>query len=388
MSCLFDSRMRSQTPSYTTFNLNGKRPSQGPNPFAKRFMDMMNSGSDEEAKVARLTTKSEMIDGSVSSEQKPVKGCFLTDVPAELRIRIMEYLLLDQPKLLATIHHYHQESAAKMLTRTVSPPTRTYHPLHVTCKTLHHEFNKIQLEQATHVFHQPPARDGIQDPHWFKATATHPIRHIKVIVEYNDDHLTALQVIELINTASTLLHPSYRSTFPEAQNIDFVHVFRDSLHKSTTGITPHPTTNNQKQAPFTTSSRFDFWMKTERAPADVMPGPDTVGEGILSVNNLHALPVLFPHMGRFDVDWTVTHTSALGRLRFQARNVARVVSEAMKGFVGVDGGRRGGRGVMGGGVEEGEGGEGRKRATLQLRSINSDYGGTTQDLDFDTDRSM
>lgn len=330
-----------------------------------------------------------MID-EVLNDSKPSKSSFLTGLPVELRIRIMEHLLLDQPNLLATIHHYHQEPTAKTSnvttpttsTRAISPPSRTYHPLHVTCKSLHQEFSKIQLEQATHVFHQPPARNGIQDPHWFKSTATHPIRHIKVIVEYHDTHLKAADVIESINNAFSLLHPSYQTTFPEAQDIDFVHVFRDVANKSTTGITPYPY-QHTSSTPFSTTSKFDLWAKTERAPADVLPGSGTgtAQEGVLSINNLYLLPTLFPQMVRFDVDWTVTHTSALGRLRFQARNIARMISEAMKEFVDL-----GGRGIIEDLDAEGE--VERKRATLQLRSINSDYGGTTQDLDFDTDRNM
>lgn len=364
------------------------------------------------------TRESNIIDDSLLSDQRPIKGCFLTDLPAELRIRIMEYLLLDQPTLLATIHHYHQESAARMLTRTVLPSSGTCHPLHLTCKSLHQEFSKIQLEQATHVFHQPPARDGgIQDAEWFKDTATHPIRHIKVIVEYRDEGLGIEDVVERINDAFSLLQPAYRNIFPEAHDIDFVHVFRDVVNKATTGVAPYP----DHQYPFSTSSRFDFWTKTERVPSDALAqagtaigtgigigGGGSVGvggvgngngsttantalneEGILSINNLHHLPLLFPQMVRFDVDWTVTHTSALGRLRFQARNKARVISEAMKAFVGVESGevgKVGGRRERGGGEVKGKGEK--KRATLQLRSINSDYGGTTQDLDFDTDRSM
>ncbi|TID23662.1 hypothetical protein E6O75_ATG03298 [Venturia nashicola] len=390
MSCFLDFGMRPQTPSFTTFNSNGKRPSQGPNPFAKRFLYMMNSGLDEDNKIARPTTESKMIDNCILNSQKPVKGSFMKDLPAELRIRIMEYLLVDQPKLLATVHHYHQGSTTKTTTRTVSPPSGTYHPLHMTCKSLHQEFSKIQSEQATHIFHQPPAQNGEQDPHWFTSTATHPIRHIKVIVEHNDDHLQTADVMARINNAFTLLHPSYCATFPEAQDINFIHVFRDPVNKSITGITPHPN-QHTPTTPFSRTSKFDFWMKTERAPADVMPGgtTDPTDEGILSINHLYRLPTLFPQMVRFDVDWTVTHTSALGRLRFQARNIARLISEAMKGFV--DLGAREGAGVdVGLGVRGGEGeGEGeRKRATLQLRSINSDYGGTTQDLDFDTDRNM
>lgn len=54
-SCLFESRMRFQTLSYTTFNLNGKRPLQGPNPFAKRFLYTASGGLDDEVKVARPT---------------------------------------------------------------------------------------------------------------------------------------------------------------------------------------------------------------------------------------------------------------------------------------------------------------------------------------------
>lgn len=331
-----------------------------------------------------------MIDSTAFNDQNSVKNSPLTGLPVELRIRIMEHLLLEQPKLLATIHHYRQESAAETTTtttpttstRTISPPSRIYHPLHVTCKSLHHEFSKIQLEQATHVFHQPRAQNGLQDSHWFKTTATHPIRHIKVVVEYHDEQQKAKDVVESINDAFTLLYPSYRNTFPEAQNIDFVHVFRNGWDKAMTGITPHQY-QHTLSIPFSTSSRFDFWVKTEETPADGISGGamgngggvmGTGGEekGVLSINNLHLLPTLFPQMERFDIDWTVTHTSALGRLRFQARNIARLISEAMKGFVDL-------------GRNEGEQ---RKRATLQLRSINSDYGGTTQDLDFDTDRNM
>ncbi|QDS69693.1 hypothetical protein FKW77_009721 [Venturia effusa] len=410
MSYILDSIMRTHTRAHTNFNSNGKRPLQSPNPLAKRFLYMMNNDFEQEVQYAQPETKSSMVNNGAFSDAELSKRSCLLDLPVELRIRIMEYLLVGQPDLLATIHHYHQDSVAESSNRTISPPPRTYHPLHLTCKSLQQEFSKIQLEQATHVFHQPPAIHGIYDPDWFKSTATHPIRHVKVVVEYLDDKRKVEDVVGCINDAFRLLYPSYRHTFPEAETVDFVHVFCDAVNKATTSITPHPDQHTLTN-PFSTSTRFDFWTKTERAPMDiVVPGTGagagaggvgagaaaaTTGasateieeEGILSINNLHRLPALFPEMVRFDVDWTVTHTSAMGRLRFRARSVARVVSETMKAFVDLGRMEAEPPVVVGGG----QGGWGRrsgKRATLQLRSINSDYGGTTQDLDFDTDRNL
>jgi hypothetical protein len=103
----------------------------------------------------------------------------LMDLPPELRLQIMEYLIISEgvPEI-----RYHRTLRSKII-------KHHHHPLTLTCKTLSNEFHKIQREKATHVIHHVFDCGGPNGTHEKYPDAIfgdpNQIRQVKVVAEFS-----------------------------------------------------------------------------------------------------------------------------------------------------------------------------------------------------------
>jgi hypothetical protein len=221
------------------------------------------------------STRSSEYDNTAAQVSAKQPSTSLLDLPLELRLRIIEYIVNSEglPEI-----RYHKSTRSD-LTRQ--------HSLNKTCQQLCYEFNKIQREKAIHVIHHVFGYGSTNSTNKRYADTTFGaidhIRHVKIVAEFS----TSFQTTNLDGVSMVDIITAECSRFSRAKKLCV------ELRMSASSLPFYGT-----HAPNTSATELIFILGIQsHLPSVFLPGPAPMEDWLAGIVKQ------FPNVRKVSLIW-------------------------------------------------------------------------------------